>query len=124
MRPDISELEGFSASARLRIAADQRGQFLAVQRRVEGEPGEGSVWRHVSRIYLPREVAIRGYALDEARLHPGGQVTPLDDDGIELLCEPTGSCGPATIYLEGSRSDRSRIAILPFAGAPIVMSDW
>ena len=124
VRADVSDFEGFAARARLLIDEDDSGQFLAVQRRVESDNDATSVWRHVSRFYLPRDVAIAGFNPDEGSLESGGDVLDLDDDGSEILCAPSGSCGPATIYLEAENGEQTRVVILPFAGAPATFHGW
>ncbi len=125
VRADVAEAEGTSARARLFIASEGGDQFVTVQRRVEDDDASSSVWRHVSRIHLPRSVEVYGYDPDHARLEAGGEPTRKDGDGIEILCRPTGSCGPATLYLQtADGTEQSRLAILEFAGAPVTFSSW
>jgi prepilin-type N-terminal cleavage/methylation domain-containing protein len=125
VRADVAEVEGVSARARVLIETDARGQIVSVQQRVEGELGKSSsVWRHVNRFRLPDGVRVHGFE-PAARLSGNGELAPIGDGSAEILCEPSGSCGPATLYLEGHRSsERTRVTVLPFTGAPIVARGW
>jgi prepilin-type N-terminal cleavage/methylation domain-containing protein len=125
VRADVADVEGVSARARVLIETDARGQIVAVQQRVEDELGQSSsVWRHVNRFRLPDGVRVHGFE-QAARLAGSGEITPIGDGSAEILCEPSGSCGPASLYLEGGRSsERTRITVLPFTGTPIVARGW
>lgn len=125
VRPDVADAEGRTERSRVLIgSADDGGQYLVVSRRIESEGEPSSVWRRVSHTRLPRNIEVAGYDDESARLEPGGEVTPKDGD-IEIFCEPTGSCGPYTLYLEDDTGTRqSRIVILAFGGAPMTAWSW
>lgn len=125
VRPDVVEAEGRTERARVQISSHDEGpQYVAVALRVEEEDAAESAWRHVSHANLPENVEVYGYEDDAARLSPGGEPVPKDGP-IEVFCEPTGSCGPLTLYLQNERgTEQMRIAVLRFGGAPITARGW
>lgn len=120
VRDDV--IAGFG-TARTKLVITNGDQVsFTVERLVEDPNTANATWVTLGSRTVPRGIAAPGF-------------TPLAvlDDGIgptttlgtaEILCYPDGICDGATVYFEGRRGDRARVAVLPLGGAPVTYRSW
>jgi prepilin-type N-terminal cleavage/methylation domain-containing protein len=111
-------------TARTRLVITNGDQItFSVEKLVEDTGGGSSAdWVVLGTRTLPKGLAAPGYT-DQAVLDDGG--APANTLGTtEIHCYPDGVCDGATVYFEGRRGDRARVAVLPLGGAPVTYRTW
>ncbi len=124
VRDAIVVAEGYSARSRLLIADDGDGQYFAVDLRVEDDLADISAFEEISRSYVRPDTIVFGVEEGVARTDSGGTVTALAMP-YELLCGPSGQCGPVTFYLQTTDgATKWRVVVMPLATLPLVLAEW
>lgn len=117
IRETARKAVGSNSPTRLVITNGDQITF-SVERLVE----EPETWTVLGTRTLPKGLEASGYT-DLAVLDDGA--TPAVTLGTaEIRCYPDGVCAGATVYFQGRRGDRARVAVLPLGGAPITYRTW
>ena len=117
IRETARKAVGTSTPTRLVITNGDQITF-SVERLAE----EPDTWVVVATRTLPKGLEASGYT-DQAILDDG-QAPAVALGTAEIRCYPNGVCDGATVYFQGRRGDRARVAVLPLGGAPVTYRTW
>lgn len=120
VRDDV--VPGFG-TARTKLVIINGDQItFSIEKLVEDPNATDAAWVVLGSRTVSRGVEAIGFT-DTALLNDGN--TPATTLGTaEILCYPEGICDGATVFFEGRRGDRARVAVLPLGGAPVTYRFW
>jgi prepilin-type N-terminal cleavage/methylation domain-containing protein len=121
VRDDV--VAGFGTARTKLVITNVSDQIVfSVEKLVEDPGSADASWVVLGTRTMPKGLVASGYT-DQAVLDDGN--APAVTLGTaEILCYPEGICEGGTVYFEGRRGDRARVAVMPLGGAPVTYRTW